>query len=698
MQRFYRTALISIAFIYFEMRGSQKKVFYLFFCVLCIASNLIAQESSERAKYWVFFKDKPVSKQLSKAAIIQQVRNEISPRALKRRAKVKPPAQLIDEYDFPVSQDYLAILSSKGFKPIVVSRWLNAASFMLTSRDIQEIKKLPFVKKIQPVGVGRIKLTPLRNQFQKVDLFKDQQLKFDYGPSLIQNALINVPQVHELGITGLGIWIGMLDTGFRYRDHEAFKKLRVLAERDFINNDDVTEDQPDQDPPGQHNHGTETLSVIGAFKDGQLIGTAFNANFLLAKTEIVAEEIRQEEDFWVAGLEWMERKGVDVVSSSLGYLDFYQPSQMDGNTAVTTIAADIAVSKGVVVNSAGNERQTPWHIIISPADGDSVIAVGAVDEHNNLATFSSVGPTADGRIKPDVVAMGVNVYTVYPPSGKNPEINRYAMVSGTSFSCPQVAGLAALVLSAHPFLTPIQVRDALRLTADRATRPDTLYGWGLVNALDAILFHGTAFSNLPQVKVNNNTLEISIKILSKHGVNPEQVKLIYSLETGNFNQQVFMTPGLEPHQFTAAIPQSVVEGKTLHFYFMATDSSGAVALHPYNAPDSTFTVNEAGVLVEPEFGPVPERFELLQNYPNPFNNTTIITFRIPETARVSLEIYNLLGQRVRTLINNEPKKAGQEQIRWDGRDESGRALPSGVYFYRLRSQHFSSIKKMILVK
>ncbi|MFQ5863865.1 MAG: S8 family serine peptidase [bacterium] len=666
--------------------------------VLVCATNLSAQKEVEsQEKYWVFFRDKE-DPHLSKTSMIQAAKNNISPRALKRRRKVRPAVKLIDEHDLPVSKNYLNTLAKMGHKPVVISNWLNGASFWLSDSEKNDIEKLPFVKKIQRVGSSNLKPEPVDiKPIYPKRLQKPGIHSLDYGASFLQNDLINVPAVHDLGITGRGIWIGMLDTGFKYKDHEAFQSLEVIAEYDFIHDDGITENQAGQDHPAQHNHGTRTLSTVGGFQEGQLIGPAFDASFLLAKTEILEQEIPVEEDFWAAGIEWLENQGVDVVSSSLGYLDFYNRSDMDGNTAVTTVAADLAVSRGVVVvNSAGNERQSFWHIIIAPADGDSVIAVGAITAQGTLASFSSVGPTADGRTKPDVVALGVSVRTASPSSDK--QTSPFGFSSGTSFSCPLTAGVAALILSAHPDLTPIEVREALRMTANRAANPDTLFGWGLVNAYEAILYHGIVFSNLPEVSVNNNgNYEISIKIASKFGVNPSKVSLFYAKSSDNFDHEIPMFQGPEQNQFVATIPEPVGQD-AIRFFFSAMDSSGEVTVHPFNAPDSSFDVSDIIVLVDTDLGNIPSSFDLAQNYPNPFNPATKIEYELPVASRVSLTVYNLLGQKVRLLVAETTQAAGRHTVAWDGTDDSGRPVSAGVYFYQLKANNFTKVKKMLIVR
>jgi subtilisin family serine protease len=238
-------------------------------------------------------------------------------------------------------------------------------------------------------------------------------------------------------------------------------------------------------------HGVLTLSNIAGYKPGQVIGPAPRASYILARTENDSSETPIEEDNWVAAIEWADSLGVQVTSTSLGYLTYDPPytswtwEDMNGHTTVITRAADLAVSKGiVVVNSAGNNGFNSLHNTLNaPADGDSVLTVGAVDSSGVRTGFSSVGPTTSSppHIKPDVMGQGSLVYcaSYTDPTG-------YIYSGGTSHSCPLVAGVAALMLSANPNLTPMQVVDALRSTASRSTHPDNEYGWGIVNAPAAI--------------------------------------------------------------------------------------------------------------------------------------------------------------------------------------------------------------------
>ena len=425
-------------------------------------------------KLWVFFTDKGLTRAEEEHAI-DAFRAELPERALRRRAKVGFDVNI---NDLPVAARYVEDVAATGATVVMRSRWLNAVSVYADGEQAEVIMALPFVRETRPVGRGTKRvpeIVPADGQHSP----RSEGRMLDYGESQGQLQQIQVDQLHDGGFDGTGVLIAMLDTGFD-TDHQVYRHLNIVAERDFINNDGETADQPG-DPEGQDGHGTATLSCVGGKYPGELYGGSYLAGFVLCKTEMLDEEIQTEEDYWAAAVEWADSLGADVVSSSLGYFDWYTYEDMDGNTAVVTIAADMAAARGiVVVNSMGNEGDDPWLYMIAPADGDSVLSIGAVDIDGDRVEFSSVGPTYDGRMKPDVMALGSSAYVA-----TTADTASYAYASGTSFSCPLTAGAVGLLVQAHPDWSPMDVIEALRSTATQNSSPDTLMGWGIVQAYDA---------------------------------------------------------------------------------------------------------------------------------------------------------------------------------------------------------------------
>lgn len=426
------------------------------------------------ARLWVFFTDKDLDTR-GEAASIAAFRSVLPARALARRAKVGAD---VNPNDVPVAQVYVDAVRATGAKLETRSRWLNAVSVLADAQQQKALAALPFVREVRLVAHGT-KREPVPARVG-LNARVGHERSLDYGPSFGQLDQIGITALHDDGFDGTGVLICMIDTGFD-TDHQVFRHLDIVAERDFINDDAETANEPG-DPAGQDSHGTSTLSCVGAAHPGELYGGSYGAAFALAKTEIVDQEIQVEEDYWVEAAEWADSLGADIISTSLGYFDWYEYADMDGATAVTTIAADMAAARGiVVVASMGNEGGGAWRYMIAPADGDSVLSIGAVDSSGDRVWFSSVGPTYDGRIKPDVMAQGLYVHVA-----TTEDTASYAASSGTSFSCPLTASAVGLLLQGHPEWRPADVVAALHATASQSGSPDSLMGWGIADAYAAM--------------------------------------------------------------------------------------------------------------------------------------------------------------------------------------------------------------------
>jgi len=452
--------------------------------------NKQLSKNKDSTAVWLFLSDKGIQDNVT---LNEKLRDyEFKRRSLSLSKRIKS-YRTFDFSDLPVEPSYLKEISTHISKIRQVSRWLNAVSVELPPGNLERLIRLPFISRIRPLrslnrSIPVSKIEP-ELEFRK----NSSAMMLDYGISFDQLNQINVVETHNAGYTGKNIIIAMFDSGFLL-SHNSFSHIlnngRLIAQRDFVGGDDNVQDEGSEN---DHWHGTSTWSVVGGFQSGTLIGAAFDASFILAKTENIASETKLEEDNWIAAAEWVEELGADVINSSLAYFDFdgeaddYSISDLDGNTGLITIAADLAVSKGImVVTAMANEGPNPTSLWM-PADGDSVISVGAVTASGSVALFSSRGPTADGRIKPDVVARGVS--TAVASSSKN---SSFGLSNGTSVSTPLVAGAVALIIDANPCWSPSDVKNALKNSADNAEIPNNDIGWGTIDVLAAINFSGLA--------------------------------------------------------------------------------------------------------------------------------------------------------------------------------------------------------------
>ena len=426
-------------------------------------------------KYLVLLKDKTNS-----PFSVSQPDRFLSQRSILRRQKQNIA---LLERDLPVNPAYVSQLQQAGAKIWFTSRWLNGVLIEATEATIATVQKLPIVKGLEfgrslaNARTSAKSQSPLMEPLASARKFGDVA-PLNYGNSQTQVTQLGVDKMHQQGIHGEGMLIGVLDAGFLNADRVGFLKpvfdeKRVLATYDFVRKEtSVYEDDA---------HGLSCLSAIAATADNQLYGTAYKASFVLLRTEDAGSEKQIEEANWLFGAEYADSVGVDVISSSLGYTQFEDPAtsytyqDMDGKTALSSRAAQIATETGmVVVVAVGNEGNANWRYLSAPSDAASVLAVAAVTQAGTRASFSSFGPSADGRVKPDLAARGQGT-SIGTPGGQ------IVLGNGTSFATPLMAGLVAGFWQAHPTLTATQVTDALRRSGSQYGAPDDQLGYGIPN-------------------------------------------------------------------------------------------------------------------------------------------------------------------------------------------------------------------------
>jgi len=451
--------------------------------------NGLLAEHGEPVLVWVLFKDKGLEDITRSIHDLEQTYN---PRAVQRRRLRRTAPGLFDERDLPVHPDHVDAVTRTGAQLRTASRWVNGVSVRATKTQVRAIAALPCVSRIQPVR--RIGIAPSPGDPTDVALPGGGAAAGAgsfYGLSEEQLAQINVITLHEQGFTGSGVIIGALDTGFT-TTHEAFNypshPLQVVAAYDFLNDDDDVGIEPG-DHPNQHHHGTQVVGTMGAYNPAVLVGSAYDAGYILAKVEDYEFEYLAEEHLFVAGLEFIEANGGDVATSSVVIYDHYPQDQLDGLTSVMTIGINTATANGLHccqgAGNQGHDSDPATSTLLPPADGFQVITVGSVDSTGASAWFTSDGPTADGRVKPEVLARGVLTRTVHPDLD-----TAYQEVNGASFATPTTAGAVACVVQAHPEWTVDQMRWALIHTADYYVANgtfDPLYirGYGISDVLGA---------------------------------------------------------------------------------------------------------------------------------------------------------------------------------------------------------------------
>lgn len=435
----------------------------LFFCLSSHAAKVSLPKSYQ---YRIYLHDKNGT-----AYSTAHPEKFLSAKSIQRR---KRQGIKIDSTDLPVSRVYVEKLQRLGLKIMGTSRWHNTLTISSPTDDVaQRVRTLAFVDSVARLYASPDSLTLPVRQLVAWQMKPDTTAQGRYGNGFKQISQIGGIKLHEAGFRGRGMTIAILDAGFHNADSiPAFNNIHILATKDFG-------PRRTKDIFAEHYHGTMVLSTMAMNRPDTMIGTAPDADYVLIRTEDIPTETRAEEDSWTMGVEFADSIGADVINSSLGYYYWdgdtipFRLRDLDGKTTYISQTASMLASKGMVLcSSAGNEGSKSWHKISVPADADDILTVGAVSPKGNSAAFSSVGPAQDGRVKPDVCAMGAPAYVV---NGQG----KITLNSGTSFASPIMCGMVACLWQAHPELTAKQIIVLVRSLGDLHDCPDNVYGYGI---------------------------------------------------------------------------------------------------------------------------------------------------------------------------------------------------------------------------
>ena len=435
-----------------------------FLAIALLATGASAQQDT--LKYRISLKDKAATEYS-----LKKPEKYLSAKAIERRRKQNLP---IDSTDLPVCRKYIDEIRKQGVKIVVTGKWDNFVTVSCNDTTlIDRIAALPFVLSTEKVwispGAGKPSMATERDSVLNQPTIHPDSI---YGRAITQIQMSNGDKLHEAGFKGQGMTIAVIDAGFHNVDKiTAMQNIRILGTKDFVNQQ--------ADIFAESSHGMSVLSCIGMNRPDIMTGTAPEASFWLLRSEDEYSEHLVEQDYWSAAVEFADSVGVDVINTSLGYYSFddksknYKYRDLDGRHALMSRQASHIADKGMIlVCSAGNSGAGSWKKITPPGDADNVLTVGAIDKRAVLATFSSVGNTADHRVKPDVVAVGVGSDVIRTDGNQG-------RANGTSFSSPIMCGMVTCLWQACPTLTAKEVIELVRRSGDRAGFPDNIYGYGV---------------------------------------------------------------------------------------------------------------------------------------------------------------------------------------------------------------------------
>jgi serine protease AprX len=631
------------------------KTFLTCFLVLVAATGF-----ARTGKYWVEFTNKGIKENefVNGNSLYEETLKRFSSDAISKREQLVKNGTLksvLTIEDAPVNKEYINSLISLGLNVRSEIRWSNAVSVEIPDELLPKVQSLPFVKNIKHVRTAvkqshEGSLSPfLYSSFSsnaQPQLISREygydSIIYHYGGSASQLERTGVRPLHAMGLDATKVKIGFMDTGFRWEGMRTTKERSVVFEYDYVYRDSIVSNEV-IDVPDQDGHGSVVLSSAVGYLPDSVVGAAYKADIYLAKTEDLRSETPAEEDNYAESIEYFESQGVRIASSSLGYMFYdsgftsYDYSDLDGKTTISARAASRAAKLGMLcVTAMGNGGTSGYPFLITPADADSVLAVGALDVNDTIAAFSSRGPSADKRVKPEVCAPGVKVWTM-----NNADMQVEA--GGTSLATPLASSACAVIMQAHPWASAQQVRNAVTQSALQHPVPDNTYGYGRIDAYGAALKLGTLIA--PHRLWNDDTLyAVQVGIAANNAVKSPRVVYAYNVG-GLYNNSLPLELITDSLIYRATFP-TLPKGTHVRYYIETQDGADTITRSPRNAPDTVYSFYVGDSIPNPPYSVKRSEDVSIRVYPNPARDYLNITL---PSGSVSVEMTDVLGRVLRSV-------------------------------------------------
>ncbi|MFA7626471.1 MAG: S8/S53 family peptidase [Candidatus Kapaibacterium sp.] len=671
--------------------------FTLFFLLIFMYYD--AQSQSEQT-YRILFKDKGKNDFTESSSLYVETLNLFEPAALERRRKILPAGEIISIEDAPVNKDYLLEIENLDAKILAVSRWENfCTAYFPDTSQIALLSNKDYILDIQKTSSKFIRLDideyieshNSKTVYSAISLSDetDDSSNSIYSDNHQVIDFLNIPYFHHLGFFGEGVRIGLIDSGFRYKDLEAFENINIFTEYDFINKDSISTNQQ-FDHPSQHDHGTHVLSIVASTDTSKFIGVSPKAYFALAKAENLHYERRIELDWYIEAVEWLESKGVDIINTSLGYFRFdsnfvsYDYSDLSGNTSLASRALNHASRRGVLAVTAAGNYGPNERTITCPADSDSNLVVGSINSNREVSNFSSRGPDALGRTRPHIVAKGEKIH-LPSTSGDNSTVT----TSGTSLATPVISGSAALLLEAFPELQAYDLKEMLIKSASNHPNKNNDIGYGIPDLKKVALEYDLLIS--PHlVQGHDDIIRIIVKVAYKYPIDQVKIHIDFN-NSGNFEE--FDMQYMKDNTYFIDNFESLFPYDSARIYFTA-QSGERIRRKPFKQDSSLVVhipdkISSIGFIPDFIYG-IQENSKVFPSEVSGGSGVITIVSQNLEHPNLTIIISDLLG---RTVIKNNFSNINSDRFE---RGINISSLSKGSYFIRIISGNRSDFVKFLI--